>query len=45
MSLPRITRSVIKSCARFTYEQAQGILKGVIKSQKDIPEGFGCMNA
>ena len=35
---------MIKSKARFTYEQAQDIIDGKIKSQGDIPIGFGCVN-
>jgi len=31
---PRLSRSVIKSVARFTYDQAQHIIEGKIKSQK-----------
>lgn len=45
MSQPRISRSVIKSCARFTYEQAQDIIEGRTKSQNQVEEGFGCVNA
>lgn len=44
MSKPRVSRSIIKSCARFTYEQAQNIIEGKIKNQKDVEEGFGCVN-
>ena len=39
---PRVTRSIIKSSARFTYEQAQDIIEGRVKTQKDLEEGFGC---
>ena len=31
---PRVSRSVINSCARFTYEQAQSIIDDKVKSQK-----------
>jgi exoribonuclease R len=40
----RFDRTVIKSKARFTYEQAQQIIEGKITSQNDIPKGFGCMD-
>jgi exoribonuclease R len=39
---PRFSRSVIKSKARFTYEQAQLIIEGKINSQEELEEGFGC---
>jgi exoribonuclease R len=45
MSIPRISRSIIKSCARFTYEQAQDIIDGKVSSQKDLEEGFGCVDS
>lgn len=41
----RYDRSVIKSKARFTYEQAQRIINKEANSQKDIEAGFGCMKA
>lgn len=40
----RYDRTVIKSKARFTYEQAQHIIEGKITCQADIPEGFGCID-
>jgi exoribonuclease R len=40
----RYDRSVIKSKARFTYEQAQQIIKDEVKTQKDIEAGFGCVH-
>ena len=40
---PRVTRSVIKSCARFTYEQAQTIIEGKVTQQKQLEKGFGCV--
>jgi len=40
---PSISRSVIRSKARFTYEQAQKIIEGLIKDQSQIEEGFGCI--
>lgn len=39
----RYDRSVIKSKARFTYEQAQQIIQNEVKFQKDIQSGFGCV--
>lgn len=42
---PRISRSVICSQARFTYEQAQHIIEGKIKSQEEMDKGFGCVNS
>ena len=44
MEKPRISRSVIRSQARFTYEQAQLIIEGKINSQEDMDKGFGCVN-
>ena len=35
---------MIKSCARFTYEQAQAIIENKVKAQIDLEEGFGCVN-
>lgn len=40
----RFDRTVIKSKARFSYEQAQHIIEGKISSQADIPDKFGCIN-
>lgn len=31
---PKLSRSVIKSVARFTYDQAQNIIEGKVNSQK-----------
>jgi DIS3-like exonuclease 2 len=42
VSTPRVSRSVIKSCARFTYEQAQAIIEGKVQAQEDLESGFGC---
>ena len=39
----RYDRTVIKSKARFTYEQAQKIITGEIKSQNEVEVGFGCI--
>eukprot|EP00919_Chromeraceae_sp_WS-2016_P045146 GHVR01107601.1.p1 GENE.GHVR01107601.1~~GHVR01107601.1.p1 ORF type:complete len:129 (+),score=10.93 GHVR01107601.1:3051-3437(+) len=40
----RFNRTVIKSKARFTYEQAQKIIDKKISSQSEIDPGFGCIN-
>lgn len=40
----RYDRSVIKSKARFTYEQAQSIIEKKVQTQNQIEKGFGCVD-
>ena len=41
----RFDRSVIKSKARFTYEQAQQIIDKKVNTQQEIEPGFGCVKS